>query len=74
MNKKTIGLAMFIALGAALTAGLGATPSVYATTAYQEESDGSIGFDDRETGERTGNAHYTPFGGSYAKIQTNVRG
>jgi hypothetical protein len=63
MNKKTIGLAMFIALGAALATGLGATPSVYATTVYQEESDGSVGFYDRETGEPTGNAHDTPFGG-----------
>ena len=41
MNKKTIGLAMFIALGAALATGLGATPSVYATTVYQQVSDWS---------------------------------
>ena len=73
MNKKTIGLAMFIALGAALATGLGATPSVYATTAYHEESDGSIGFIRRETGEPTGNAHDTPFGGVSRRKKTDKR-
>jgi hypothetical protein len=47
MNKKTIGLAMFIALGAALATGL-ATPSVYATTVNQvdwnaHEAPGGLG-------------------------------
>jgi hypothetical protein len=54
---------LFIPLGAVFAIGLGATPSVDATTVYEEESDGSVGFYDRETGEPTGNAHDTPFGG-----------
>jgi hypothetical protein len=47
MNKKTIGLAMFIALCAALATGLGieATQSVYATTANEE---GGIDFESVE--------------------------